>query len=210
MQRAGPRVGLVLEERAVRGLDGIAEHPLGLLGVEDGERAREPNRLAMRAQRAMADAVKSPAPETGGFDAGEFLHAVEHLAGGLVGEGEQQDLAGPDALRKQVGHAVGEGARLTRAGAGEDQQRARFRRHRGELLVVQLRAEVDRRDAVRRGRGVEGEIHEAPNVQAKARRGQGEISPAAKSSGHVPGFRRTGRNRADRTGPAPRDWTSGP
>src|SRR5690606_24605671 len=46
-----------------------------------------------------------------------------------------------------------------RAGAGEHEQRPRRGRDRGVLLVVQRRAEVDRRKTVRRGRGSEGEIH---------------------------------------------------
>ena len=48
-----------------------------------------------------------------------------HLAGGLVGEGHRQDVVGRDAhLVDQVGDAVGQHARLARAGPGQHQHRA--------------------------------------------------------------------------------------
>ena len=50
-----------------------------------------------------------------------------------------------DALVQKIGHPVGQGAGLSRARPGEDEVRARLRRHGGVLLVVQLRAEVDGR-----------------------------------------------------------------
>ena len=55
VQRAGARMGLVLEECAVAGLDGVAQHALGFLGVENGERPRQADGLAMHPQRAMPD-----------------------------------------------------------------------------------------------------------------------------------------------------------
>ena len=57
--------------------------------------------------------------------ADERGHPLLHLAGGLVGEGDREDLAGlhvPGA--EQVGDAVGEHPRLARAGTGHDEQRA--------------------------------------------------------------------------------------
>ena len=126
VERAGARVGLVLEEGLVGVVDGVAEDALGLLGVEDGEGAGEPDGVAVHAERAMADAVERAAPEAARLDARELLDAVEHLLGGLVGEGEEEDFAGADALGEEVGDAVGEGAGLAGAGAGEDEERAGF------------------------------------------------------------------------------------
>ena len=53
------------------------------------------------------------------------LDALAHLLRGLVGEGDGQDLAGARAPGlHEPGDAVGEHARLARAGAGQDEQRA--------------------------------------------------------------------------------------
>ena len=91
----------------------------------------------------MPDVVKCAAPEAVGLDAGEILHAVEHLPCGLVGEGQEQDLVRFDALGQEVGDAVGEGARLARARAGEHEQRAGRSGDGGVLFVVEIAAEVD-------------------------------------------------------------------
>jgi hypothetical protein len=50
------------------------------------------------------------------------LDALAHLAGGLVGEGDGEDVAGVDAHAEQVGDAAGDDARLAAAGGGEDEQ----------------------------------------------------------------------------------------
>src|SRR2546430_2731693 len=99
----------------------------------------------------MADAVKRAAPETSGLDPGELLHAVQHLLRGFVSECEQKNFAGAHTLREQVGDAVRERARFAGAGASEDEQRTRLGGDGGELLVIQLRTKIDRRNAVRRG-----------------------------------------------------------
>jgi hypothetical protein len=55
----------------------------------------------------------------------EQLHALAHLLRGLVGEGDGQQLARARATGlHQPRDAVRQDARLARAGAGEDQQRA--------------------------------------------------------------------------------------
>ena len=54
----------------------------------------------------------------------QLVDALAHLGGGLVGERDGQDLAGPRVPGgEQVGDAAGEHAGLARAGAGDDQQR---------------------------------------------------------------------------------------
>jgi hypothetical protein len=92
----GPRVGLVLEEELVLGLDHLLQEPLGLLGVQDREGAREPDRLAEHPQRPVADRVERPPQNSPRLDPGQLLDAVEHLLRRLVREGEKKDLARAD------------------------------------------------------------------------------------------------------------------
>ena len=62
------------------------------------------------------------------------LDALAHLLRGLVGEGDGQQLAGARAPGlHEPGDAMGEHARLARAGAGQDQQRAVAVGHGGAL-----------------------------------------------------------------------------
>ena len=68
----------------------------------------------------------------------QIRDAPHHFAGGLVGERQQQDAVGGNALFEQIGDAIGERARLARAGAGDDERRAGRRGDGGELLRVQL------------------------------------------------------------------------
>jgi hypothetical protein len=54
----------------------------------------------------------------------QLVHPLGHLGGGLLGEGERQDLLGTDGLgRDQVGDAAGEDGRLAGAGARDDEER---------------------------------------------------------------------------------------
>ena len=89
-----PRAGLVLEERLVLGLDHLLEEALRLLGIQDREGSRETDRLAVHAERPVPDRVEGAAPEAARLDARQLVDPVEHLLGRLVGEGEEQDLAG--------------------------------------------------------------------------------------------------------------------
>src|SRR3712207_3081837 len=53
------------------------------------------------------------------------IYPLLHLPGGLVGEGDRQDLAGLHAAgAEQVGDPVGQHPGLARAGTGDDEQRA--------------------------------------------------------------------------------------
>jgi hypothetical protein len=80
---------------------------------------------------------KEPAQALG-VGADQAHRALAHFAGGLVGEGDDQHLAGPGfALVQDVGDAGGEDARLARAGAGQHQQRAVGRLHRVALFRVE-------------------------------------------------------------------------
>ena len=66
-----------------------------------------------------------------------FIDPLEHLLGGLVGEGHRQDVPRGDALADHVGDAAGEGACLASAGAGQDQDRAGVGDHGGPLLRIE-------------------------------------------------------------------------
>ena len=64
--------------------------------------------------------------------------AGPQLRGGLVGEGDRQDLPRPDALdADEIGDAMSEDARLAAARAGQDEHRAVRRPNRALLLRVQ-------------------------------------------------------------------------
>ena len=61
-----------------------------------------------------------------------------HLGGGLVGERDREDLVRLHvALQDEVGDAMGEHARLARAGAGQNEQRSLEVRDRGALRLVE-------------------------------------------------------------------------
>ena len=67
--------------------------------------------------------VESKTPSAPGPSS--FSHALAHLAGGLVREGDGQDALGRDpAGADQMGDAVGEDARLAASRPGQHQQRA--------------------------------------------------------------------------------------
>lgn len=82
--------------------------------------------------------MKSPAPDAAGVDREQIGHAIEHLAGCFVGKSQQQDIARIYSILQQVGHAVSQGARLARTGAGNDELRTRRRDDGGQLLFVQF------------------------------------------------------------------------
>jgi hypothetical protein len=108
------------------------------------------------------------------------MHPVQHFLRGFVGEGEQKNFAGTNALGQQVGDAVGEGARFAGAGPRENEQRTRFGRNGGELLVVELPAKIDRRNAVGRRGWVQHKIHEGRKYEgtmAAKRRKRGKGIP---------------------------------
>jgi hypothetical protein len=128
--------------------DGIEQIFL-VLAVHDGESARVTECAAMPSQHAVADGMKSPAPESAGIDREQVGHAIEHLARGFIREGEKKDVARVDAVLEQVSDAISEGARFARASPGDDEQRSRRRGHGSVLLLVQL-ARVINAD---RGRG---------------------------------------------------------
>ena len=141
---AGP-VGVLVDEhvvvlrradlgvhRAGRQLLGVqVQVPQDVAGEADGvglvvdrERGREADGIRVAAQDAHAGRVERGHPHLLGHRADEGADAGLHLVGGLVGEGDGQDLERADALLlDEPGDAPGEDPRLARAGAGEHEQR---------------------------------------------------------------------------------------
>ena len=79
-----------------------------------------------RRNSAHAERMKSRDHRLGnGKAADQFVHALDHLGGGLVGEGHGQDGFRHHAqMLDQMGDAVGDDARLAAARAGQDEHRA--------------------------------------------------------------------------------------
>ena len=85
-----------------------------------------------------AHRVERRHPHREGPPADEVDDAFLHLPGGLVGEGDGQDLARLCAAgREQVGDASGEHAGLSRSGSGHHQQRRTAVFHRRPLRRIQ-------------------------------------------------------------------------
>ncbi|GAB3997915.1 hypothetical protein GCM10029992_22250 [Glycomyces albus] len=118
-----PARGLLLGVQA-QFLDDLGEQAAGVVGVVDGEARLPAEPVGLAAQDAQARGVEGHDPHGPGAGADEIGDALAHLGGGLVGEGDRQDLAGMDvALGQQVADPVGQDAGLPRARAGDDEQR---------------------------------------------------------------------------------------
>ena len=101
------------------------DEPLAVGRVVDREAALHPDLGRLAAQDAHARGVEGHDPHRPGAGSDELLDPLAHLGGGLVGEGDGQDLPrlGPPG-GEQVRDAVGEHPRLARPGAGDDEQGA--------------------------------------------------------------------------------------
>ena len=106
----------------------LGDHPLHqahlVVIVEDDEIGGDRQVLGLAAQDAGAGGMEGAQADPLGALAQQVEHPAFHLAGGLVGEGDRQDLVGAHAqLADQVGDALGEHAGLAGAGAGQHQHR---------------------------------------------------------------------------------------
>ncbi len=111
---------------------------LAVGGVVDRERGLEPDLAGLAAQDAHARGVERHDPHRLGPGPDERRDALAHLGGGLVGEGDREDLARLHAAGgEEVGDAVGEHARLARPGSRDDEQRAALVEDGLALLGVQ-------------------------------------------------------------------------
>ncbi len=72
----------------------------------------------------------------------ERLDPLAHLAGGLVGERQGEDLFGRDSRSEQMGDPAGDDPRLARARSGQHQERALDVGHRLALRGRQVSEQV--------------------------------------------------------------------
>ncbi len=92
--------------------------------VVDRELARVAQALGLGAQDARAGSVEGHQPHPARAASEQALDPVAHLAGGLVGERDREDLAGLRLVGvDEVREAMRQHPRLAAAGAGEDQER---------------------------------------------------------------------------------------
>ena len=93
--------------------------------VVDHEVARKADRGRFAAQQPGADRVEGRNPHRSGLAVEERSDTLAHFLGGLVGEGDGEDLVEVgEPAADDVGDAIGDDTGLARAGAREDQQRA--------------------------------------------------------------------------------------
>ena len=91
-----------------------------VIRVINDEIGLQPDVGPLATEDASADGMERPDHQLADVRADEVSEARDHLPGGLVGKGHRQDPVGVHALfLDQVGDAVGEDARLARAGAGQ-------------------------------------------------------------------------------------------
>ena len=109
-----------------------------VVGVENGELRLEIDQFGMLAQDAGRDRVEGAHPGQAIERRHQFVNALLHLGGGLVGKGHSENLAAPGyALVENMGDAGGENAGLAGAGAGQNQQRPLGRQHGIALLGIE-------------------------------------------------------------------------
>ena len=101
----------------------------------------------MSAQNPVSNRVECPAPQSAGIHRQQIRDAIQHFAGCFVREREQQNISRIDPVLEQVRHAIREGARFSRACAGDHKDRSGRSSDGRELLFVQLSGviNVDRR-----------------------------------------------------------------
>ena len=134
----GDRLGRMVLDVQVQLAADQRHQPLRVGLVVDRERGGVAEPPGLAAQDPHAGGVERHQPHGPRPRAGQRPRPRGHLARGLVGEGDGQDLARGDvALRQQVGDPVGQHPGLARARAGHDEQRAALVHDGGPLLGVQ-------------------------------------------------------------------------
>ena len=121
----------------------LAHQALGVVLVQDGVVGRVAQHRGVAAKQAVGHVVEGAAPQAADRFPHQGMRTVQHFAGGLVGEGEKQGAPGIDPPLHEVGHPVGQGPGLAGAGGGNDQHGSVRGGHRGQLLLVEFRLEVD-------------------------------------------------------------------
>src|SRR5205823_5023922 len=107
----------------------------------DGEVCREPRRFTELTQEAMSYGMERASLHSGAGGAHEPFGAREHLARGATGEREKEDSLGRDAALDEIGDAMDQGARLSGARAGDDEQRRVAECDGARLIRVERRGD---------------------------------------------------------------------
>ncbi len=137
-QQAGLGEAAAAQHRA--GLGDAGRHEVSrVLSIEDGVVGGEPHGLRVLAQREVGDVVERAGPGGANLQTQQLLDAADHLSCRAVGEGAEHDAIMRQAASQQVGGPIGQGAGLSGASTGDDQQLPRRRQHRGALLLVEVR-----------------------------------------------------------------------
>ena len=127
--------------------------------IQDGEVRFQADQLRMAAQDARAQRMEGAQPHALRRRADQIGHPLLHLARGLVGEGDAEDLIGlGPAFVQDLGEARGQDPGLARARTGQHQHRPVDRLHRLTLGIVQPLQPGRRRGRTARigGRGAAG------------------------------------------------------
>ena len=130
----------------VLGLEQLLDQPDLVVDVEDGEIGLQPDQLGVPAQDLAADRVEGAEPGHALDHAADHgADALLHLARGLVGEGDGEDLRRPGPPGgEDVGDARGQHPGLAGPRAGQHQHRPVERHHRLALLRIEV-LEIGRR-----------------------------------------------------------------
>ncbi len=120
-------------------LDQLLHQPQLVVGIQDGEIGFQPRQLGMAPQHLGADGMEGAEPlHPLDHAADQRADALLHLARGLVGEGDGQNLPRPGAARgKDMREPRGQHPRLAGARARQHQHRPVDGHHRLALLRVQ-------------------------------------------------------------------------
>ncbi len=113
----------------------MAHEVAGVLTVEDAEPRGVAHLLCVASEDPVAGRVEGAAVDPAGVAIEQATDPIEHLPGRLVGEGQQEDLPGWDAVFDEPAGAVDQGAGLAGPGAGEDQHGAARVHDRGVVVV---------------------------------------------------------------------------
>ncbi len=149
---------------------------LRVVAVQNREIAPVPEQLGVRAQDTGADGMERTAPKRRQLPSEQFGDAAHHFAGGLVGEREQQDAVGGDALFQQIGDAIGERAGFAGAGAGNDQRGSGRRGDGGELLRIQFARVINLQMDLRLKRFQDVLVRHGAELKWQTRAGERKIS----------------------------------
>ncbi len=127
-----------LLEVAVVVLEHHGDQTLLVIRVIDGEIGVQPlDELSIRPKDTDTQGVEGGQPHPLGDRADQIGDTFAHLRGGLVGEGDRQNLPGRDTVGEQPRHPSGEHTGLAGTGAGDDEQRGTVVDHGGTLGRVQ-------------------------------------------------------------------------